>query len=112
MLVNILIAAAAGVVLFLVLVAIRPAAYRIERTLEIAAPAALVFGVINDLKEFAGVFGRNVQVIIEAARFLARGGDEADEGFLQFCFLTGLGLEGGDDGDGFHARNSCSAVPF
>lgn len=55
MLVRILIGVAAVVVLFVVVVATRPAAYHVERKLEIAAPAELVFGVLNDLHQFAGV---------------------------------------------------------
>jgi Polyketide cyclase / dehydrase and lipid transport len=36
-------------------VATRPSAYHVERKLEVAAPADLVFGVLNDLHQFAGV---------------------------------------------------------
>jgi len=53
-------------------------------------------------EKFAGVFGRDVEVVVDAAGFFAGGGDEADEGFLQFFGFTGLGLEGGDDSDEFH----------
>ena len=52
----ILIGVAVVLVLFLALVATRPSAYHVERKLEVAAPANLVFGVLNDLHRFAGVF--------------------------------------------------------
>lgn len=55
MLVKILIGVAAVLVLFAAFVATRPAAYHVERKLEIGAPAELVFGVLNDLHRFAGV---------------------------------------------------------
>ena len=55
MLVKILIGVAAVLALFLAVVATRPSAYHVERELEIAAPAAVVFGVLNDLHQFAGV---------------------------------------------------------
>ena len=56
MLGKILIGVAGVLVLFLVVVATRPSAYHVERRLEIAAPANLVFGVLNDLHQFAGVW--------------------------------------------------------
>ena len=34
------------------------------------------------------ILGRDVQVIVEAARFLARGRDQANQGFLQFRLLA------------------------
>ena len=55
MLVKVLIGVAGVLVLFAVVVATRPSAYHVERKLEIAAPADLVFGVLNDLHQFAGV---------------------------------------------------------
>ena len=56
MLVKILIGVTGVVVLFVAVVAAtRPSAYHIERKLEVAAPADLVFGVLNDLHQFAGV---------------------------------------------------------
>ena len=42
-------------VLFVAVVATRPSAYHVERKLEVAAPTDLVFGVLNDLHQFAGV---------------------------------------------------------
>ena len=42
-------------VLFVAVVATRRSAYHVERKLEVAAPAELVFGVLNDLHQFAGV---------------------------------------------------------
>jgi hypothetical protein len=51
----ILVGAAGVLVLFLAVVATRPAAYHVERKLEVAAPTDLVFGVLNDLHQFAGV---------------------------------------------------------
>ena len=55
MLVKILIGLAGILVIFLAVVATRPSAYHVERKLEVAAPADLVFGVLNDLHQFAGV---------------------------------------------------------
>jgi len=55
MLEKILIGVAGVLVLFVAVVATRPSAYHVERKLEIAAPADLVFGVLNDLHQFAGV---------------------------------------------------------
>jgi hypothetical protein len=52
---TILIGSAGFLVLFLVVVATRPSAYQVERKLAIAAPADLVFGLLNDLHQFAGV---------------------------------------------------------
>ncbi len=56
MLVKILIGVAGVLVLFLAVVATRPSAYHVERRLEIIAPVDRVFGVLNDLRQFAGVF--------------------------------------------------------
>ena len=42
-------------VIFVVVVATRPSGYHVERKLEIAAPVDLVFGIVNDLRRFAGV---------------------------------------------------------
>jgi hypothetical protein len=55
MLRNILIGVAGVLVLFVAVVATRPSTYHVERKLEVAAPADLVFGVLNDLHQFAGV---------------------------------------------------------
>ncbi|MFN0149662.1 MAG: SRPBCC family protein [bacterium] len=55
MLAKILIGVAAGFVLFVAVVATRPSTYHVERKLELAAPAERVFGVLNDLHQFAGV---------------------------------------------------------
>jgi hypothetical protein len=55
MLAKILVGVAAALVLFVAVVATRPSAYHVERRLEVAAPADLVFGVLNDLHQFAGV---------------------------------------------------------
>jgi hypothetical protein len=55
MLVKILLGVAGVLVLFVAVVATRPSAYHVERKLEVAAPADLVFGVLNDLHRFAGV---------------------------------------------------------
>src|SRR5437868_15058970 len=55
MLENILIGVAGVLVLFVAVVATRPSSYHVERKLEVAAPADLVFGVLNDLHQFAGV---------------------------------------------------------
>jgi polyketide cyclase/dehydrase/lipid transport protein len=56
MLGNILIGVAGVLVLFVTVVATRPAAYHVERKLAVAAPPELVFGVLNDLHQFAGVW--------------------------------------------------------
>jgi hypothetical protein len=56
MLVKILIGAAGVLVLFVAVAATRPSAYHVERKLEVPASADLVFGVLNDLHQFAGVF--------------------------------------------------------
>ena len=55
MLVKILIGVAGVLALFVALAATRPSAYHVERQLEVAAPADRVFGVLNDLHQFAGV---------------------------------------------------------
>jgi len=55
MLRKILIGVAGVLVLFVAVVATRPSTYHVERKLEVAAPADLVFGVLNDLHQFAGV---------------------------------------------------------
>jgi carbon monoxide dehydrogenase subunit G len=51
----ILVGVAGVLVLFVAVVATRPSAYHVERKLEVAAPPDLVFGVLNDLRQFAGV---------------------------------------------------------
>jgi len=56
MLVKILIGVAGVLVLFLAVAATRPSAYHVERKLEIAAPSDVVFGILNDLHQFVGVF--------------------------------------------------------
>ncbi len=56
MLMKILIGVAGVVVLFLAVVATRPSAYHVERKLAVAAPPDVVFGVLNDLHPFSGVF--------------------------------------------------------
>ena len=55
MLAKILIGVAVALVVFVVVVATRPSTYHVERKLEVAAPAELVFSVLNDLHQFAGV---------------------------------------------------------
>lgn len=55
MLVKILIGAMGVLVLFVAVVAARPSPYHVERKLEVAAPADLVFDVLDDLHQFAGV---------------------------------------------------------
>ena len=56
MLVKILIGLVGVLILFAAVVATRPSAYHVERKLDVAAPADVVFGVLNDLHQFAGVF--------------------------------------------------------
>src|SRR4051794_35731573 len=55
MLGTILVAVAGGLAVFLAVVARRPSAYRVERRREMTAPADLVFGLLNDLRQFTGV---------------------------------------------------------
>ena len=55
MLGKIFIGFAGVLVLFIAVVATRPSVYHVERKLEVAAPAGLVFGVLNDLHQFAGI---------------------------------------------------------
>ncbi len=52
MLTTILIGLAVLVVLVLVVAALRPADFRIERSISVTAPAALAFGQINDLRKW------------------------------------------------------------
>jgi hypothetical protein len=52
MLIWILIAVAAIVVVFLVVVALQPADFRIQRTALIAAPAQAVFAQVNDFRNW------------------------------------------------------------
>ena len=56
MLVRILIGVAGVLIIFIAFVATRPSAYHVERRVEVAAPADVVFNVLNDLHQFAGVF--------------------------------------------------------
>lgn len=56
MLENVLIAAAGVLVLFVAVVTTRPSAYHVERTLTVAASVQQVFDVLNDLRQFAGVW--------------------------------------------------------
>jgi hypothetical protein len=51
----ILVGVAGVMALFVAVVATRPSAYHVERKLEVAAPTDLVFGIVNDLHQFAGV---------------------------------------------------------
>ena len=55
MLVKVLIGVAGVLVLFAAVAATRPSAYHVERTLTVDASADVVFGVLNDLHQFAGV---------------------------------------------------------
>jgi hypothetical protein len=56
MLICILFGVAAVLALFIAVAATRPSAYRVERMLEVAAPAQVVFEVLNDLRQFAGIW--------------------------------------------------------
>lgn len=53
MLIPILIAIAVVVVLFVVIVALQPAGFRVTRSATIAAPAAAIFAQVNDLHKWA-----------------------------------------------------------
>jgi hypothetical protein len=55
MVLTIFIGVAVVLVLFVAVVATRPSAYHVERKFEVAVPPDLVFGVLNDLRQFAGV---------------------------------------------------------
>ena len=55
MLVIILIGVAGLLVLIPAVAATRPSAYRVERKIDIAAPADAVFAVLNDLRQFSSV---------------------------------------------------------
>ncbi len=55
MLKKILVGVAGALAIFLAVAATRPSAYHVERQLEVAAPAEVVFGVLNDLHQFAAV---------------------------------------------------------
>lgn len=55
MVVRVLMALAVILVVFLAVVATRPAAYHVERKLEVAAPPERVFPVVNDLHQFASL---------------------------------------------------------
>jgi polyketide cyclase/dehydrase/lipid transport protein len=55
MLEKLLIGVAGVLALFAAVVASRPSTYHVERKLMVAAPSDLVFGVLNDLHQFAGV---------------------------------------------------------
>jgi hypothetical protein len=56
MLVWILVAVAVVVLLFIAIAATRPAAYHVERKIDVAASPDAVFAVLNDLRRFAGVY--------------------------------------------------------
>jgi hypothetical protein len=56
MLAKILLGVAGLLVLIAGVAATRPSAYRVERKLEIAAPAEVVFALLSDLRQFAGVW--------------------------------------------------------
>ena len=54
---------------------------------------------------FRRVFGRRVQIVIDATRFFAGRRDEADQSFSQFRFLARPGLKRGDDSYGLCVHN-------
>lgn len=56
MLVYVLLGVAGALALFIAVAAMRPSAYRVERTLDTTAPAERVFGVLSDVRQFAKVF--------------------------------------------------------
>ena len=55
MLTVILVVAAGVVVLLAAVAATRPSAYHVERAHEVGAPPEAVFGVLDDLRQFAGI---------------------------------------------------------
>lgn len=89
MLVNVLIGVAAVLVLFLAVAATRPAAYHVERKLEVAAPADRVFGVLNDLRQFAGVFVLFGSPLDEIEPDMQKTFDGPDAGVGQSCAWSG-----------------------
>ena len=52
MILNLLLALAGMVIIFVIVVAARPAEYRIIRTASITAPPAVVFGLVNDFRKW------------------------------------------------------------
>jgi hypothetical protein len=52
MIIKILLGVVAVIALFLIIVALRPADYRVERSLTIAAPASVLFDLVNDHHKF------------------------------------------------------------
>jgi len=52
MLTTILIVLAVAIFMFVIIVALRPADFRITRTATVSAPASLVFALVNDLHEW------------------------------------------------------------
>ena len=52
MLTKTLLVVAALIVIFLIVAALQPADYRVERTMRISAPAAVVFAQVNDLRQY------------------------------------------------------------
>jgi carbon monoxide dehydrogenase subunit G len=55
MLIKILIGVVGGLVVIAAVAATRSSAYHVERKLDVAAPADVVFAVLNDLRQFSGV---------------------------------------------------------
>lgn len=55
MLKRVFLGLAGALVLFLAIAATRPSVYHVERERPIAAPPERVFGLLNDLRQFAGV---------------------------------------------------------
>ena len=53
-------------------------------------------------EKLRGTLGRDVEIVIDAAGFLARGCDEADERGAQLGFLARSGFKRGDNGECFH----------
>ena len=64
-------AIAVVVVGFCVVAALRPAAYRVDRSLDITAPAERVFAIVGDVDQLAGVFmlfGEPVDKLVKAGK--------------------------------------------
>ena len=55
--------------------------------------------------KLAGVFLKNMEIVIQATFLFARGRDQGDERFAESLFLARGGLERSDDGNDFNAHS-------
>lgn len=89
MLGTILIGVAGVVVLVLVVGATRPSPYHVERKLEVAAPPERIFGVLNDLRRFVGIFVLFREPFEERDRDMQKTVDGPDAGVGQSYAWSG-----------------------